>query len=228
MPAPASTPSPLPAAPPRLRLSELLEELGALDDEAAAAASSMERAQTHISVGDVVDRSADAGFGLLIALLALLAIPFFGLSTPFGLAIGLCGAQMLVGKHRPWLPRVVRRRQLSLAMLDRVAAMLLRRTGWLRRITRRRGERLLAGPGWVFIGLGLTLQALALALPLPIPGSNMIFLIPILIYAIGILERDALLVAIGHVTTVVNMGLLIVFGRLVLEVLARIWAWCFG
>lgn len=224
-PSPSSSPPP---APRRLRLSELLEELGALDDEAAAAASSMERAQTHISVGDIVDRSADAGFGLLIALLALLAIPFFGLSTPFGLAIGLCGLQMLVGKHRPWLPGVVRRRQLSLAMLDRVAGMLLRRTGWLRRITRKRGELLLAGPGWVFIGLGLTLQALALALPLPIPGSNMIFLIPILIYAIGILERDALLIGLGHVATVANMTLLVVFGRLVLEVLQRAWTWVAG
>ena len=219
---------PKPPAPPRLRLSELLVELGALDDEAAAAASSTERGKTHISVGDIVDRSANAGFGLLIALLGLLAIPFFGLSTPFGLAIALCGAQMLVGKHRPWLPGIVRRRQLSLSMLDRVAGLLLRRTTWLRRITKRRGERFLAGPGWIFIGLGLTVQALALALPLPIPGSNMIFLIPILIYAIGVLERDAVLIVVAHVTTLVNVVLLIVFGRLVLEVLQRVWTWVAG
>ena len=50
----------------------------------------------------------------------------------------------------------------------------------------------------------------------------------ILIYAIGILERDALLISIGHLATIVNMILLIVFGRLVIEVLQRIGSWIFG
>lgn len=209
----------------RLRLEDLLAKLGALDDEALAAASHPDRAQTHITIGEIVDHSGQAGFGLIVALLALIAIPFFGLSTPFGLAILLCGAQMAIGRHRPWLPGVLRRRQLSLAMLDRVAGMLARRTAWLGRITRRRGERALVGPGWMAVGLGLTLLGLGLALPLHIPGSNMIFLIPILIYAIGILERDALLVLVGHLATIANGIVLVVFGRLVVEALLRAWAW---
>ncbi len=219
--------APDPAARPhrRLRLEELLAKLGALDDEALAAASHPDRAKTHVALGDIVDHSGEAGFGLVVALLALIAIPFFGLSTPFGLAIMLCGVQMAVGKHRPWLPGVLRRRQLSLAMLDRVAGMLARRTAWLGRITRRRGEHGLVGPGWMAIGLGLTLLGLGLALPLPIPGSNMIFLIPILIYAIGILERDVLLVLVAHVATIANVIVLVLFGRLVVEALLRGWAW---
>ena len=112
--------------------------MGALDERAfEAAASHPDRAQTHVAIGEIVDHSGEAGFGLVVALLALVAIPFFGLSTPFGLAIVLCGVQMAVGKRRPWLPGVLRRQQLSLAMLDRVAGMLARRTAWLGRITRR-------------------------------------------------------------------------------------------
>ncbi|MEZ4366103.1 MAG: exopolysaccharide biosynthesis protein [Kofleriaceae bacterium] len=211
--------------PRRLRLGELLAELGALDDEAAAASASAARGAEHITLGEIVDRSAEAGFGFLLALLALVAIPFFGLSTPFGLAIAVCGAQMLVGGRRPWLPRALRRRRLTLAMLDRIAGMLARRTRWLSRITRRRGEALLVGVGWGAIGLGVVILGLGLALPLPIPGSNMIFLVPILIYAVGALERDGVLVALGHLAVVINVVALIVFGRLVLEALLRVWAW---
>ena len=82
-----------------------------------------------------------------------------------------------------------------MTMLDRVLGILARRTRWLARLTRRRWE-LAIQPR--LIGLGIVLLALGLALPLPIPGSNLIFLIPLFIYAVGILERDGAWVAIGH------------------------------
>jgi len=116
------------AEPPRrLRLDEMLRELGAHDGDAPPA-----RAEG-ITVGELVDRSAEAGFGFLIGVLTLIAIPFFGLSTPFGLAIALGGFQLAIGMPRPWLPGRARRRRLSMAMLDRVLALLSRRTKWLSR-----------------------------------------------------------------------------------------------
>jgi len=71
------------AEPPRrLRLDELLRELGAADRDQApptrAAAT---------TVGALVDKAAESGFGFLVGVLTLIAIPFVGLSTPFGLAI---------------------------------------------------------------------------------------------------------------------------------------------
>lgn len=206
----------------RLRLPELLLELGALEQPAP---DESVRASQRLGVGELVDKAQEAGFGFLLAVLALIAIPFFGLSTPFGLAVALCGAQMLVGKTRPWLPQRARRRSLKMAMLDRVVQMLSRRTRWLSRITRRRWEVLLRGPMWSIVGLGVVLQGLGLALPLPIPGSNMIFLIPIFIYAIGLLERDGVLIAIGHAATIFNMTLLIVFGATVVSVLQHCAHW---
>jgi hypothetical protein len=53
----------------------------------------------------------------------------------------------------------------------------------------------------------------------------MIFLIPLFIYAIGLLEHDGVWIAIGHLATLVDLGLLIVFGATVLHVLARLWHW---
>jgi hypothetical protein len=203
--------------PRRLRLDELLRDLGA-DDSADPPPT---RA-ADITVGELVDRAAEAGFGFLIGVLALIAIPFFGLSTPFGLAIALVGAQLAIGMQRPWLPERARRRALSMAMLDKVLGLFSKRLRWLAHSTRRRWEPLIT-PRW--IGLAVTLLGLGLALPLPIPGSNMIFIVPIIVYSIALLERDGLWTALGHLGTLVDIALLVAFGATVLAVLERIWHW---
>jgi hypothetical protein len=201
--------------PPRLRLDELLRELGARDapDPAPRAA---------ITVGALVDKAAEAGFGFLIGVLALIAIPFVGLSTPFGLAIALIGAQLMVGRHTPWLPARARRREVSMAMLDRVLALLTRRARWLTRLSRRRWQRVIQPR---LIGLAVVLLAMALALPLPIPGSNLVFLVPLFIYALGLLENDGRWIMVGHACTAIDIALLVVFGATVVRVLERIWHW---
>lgn len=207
------------ARPPRrLRLDELLRELGARD----APANKDTDNRPAITVGELVDKAAEAGFGFLIGVLTLIAIPFFGLSTPFGLAIALIGVQLLAGKARPWLPQRARKRMIQMTMLDRVLAILGKRTKLIANNTRRRWAPLVRPR---LAGLGIVLLALGLALPLPIPGSNMVFLIPLFIYAIGLLERDGLWIAIGHLATLVDMALLVVFGATVLHVLARLWHW---
>ena len=204
--------------PRRLRMSELLLELGALEEEAVDASQ-----RTHkITVGELVDKAAEAGFGFVVGILCLIAIPFFGLSTPFGLAIATLGAQMIVGKEHPWLPKRARRRELSITMLDRVATMLSRRTRWLVRMTKRRHETVVAPK---LIGFGITLLALGLALPLPIPGSNLVFLIPIFVYAVGLLERDGAWIMFGHLCLLVDITLMFVFGATIVAVLEQLWSW---
>jgi hypothetical protein len=207
--------------PPRLRLDDLLRELGAHDGDAGSPPPLPTRALT-FSVGSLVDMAAESGFGFLIGVLALIAIPFVGVSTPFGLAIALLGAQLMIGLQHPWLPARARRRTLSMAMLDRILGILARRTRWLARVSRRRWEPVIQPR---LIGLGVVVLALGLALPLPIPGSNLIFLIPILLYAIGILERDGVWIALGHLATLIDVALLVVFGATVLAVLERLWHW---
>jgi hypothetical protein len=203
--------------PHRLRLDGMLRELGARDDDTLVD----ERADT-ITVGQLVDHAAQSGFGFLVAVLSLIAIPFFGLSTPFGLAIALVGMQLMLGRARPWLPRRARERPLKMTMLDRVLGMVARRLRWLAASTRERW-RVLVMPR--LAGFGIVLLALGLALPLPIPGSNMIFLVPLMIYAIGLLENDGAWILVAHIATLVNMGLLVVFGATVIAVLERVWGY---
>lgn len=113
-------------APRRLRLDELLRELGAHDGAPPPAAS---RADA-LTVGMLVDKAEEGGFGFLVGVLSLIAIPFVGLSTPFGLVTALLDAQLMIGLHHPWLPARARRRKLLMAMLDRVLGILARRTRW--------------------------------------------------------------------------------------------------
>ncbi len=227
-------------APRRLRLEELLLELeshhhrtkaaqqpadaDADTDTDAGAATTDDAAQRDdaFTVGELVELAAEGGFGFLIGILALIAIPFFGLSTPFGLAIALVGAQMMIGRRTPWLPARARRRALGLDKLERIRQMLERRTRWLARSTRRRWEPLIRTR---LVGLGVVLLALALALPLPIPGSNLIFLVPILVYAIGLLERDGMWIAVGHLFALIDVALLVAFSATVIRVLEGIWNW---
>jgi hypothetical protein len=204
--------------PPRLRLDEMLRELGARTSDGDGDGPRREG----IPLGELIDNAHESGFGFLVGVLALIAIPFFGLSTPFGLAIALISSQLAFGRMRPWMPNRFRKRVLAMTMLDRILHLLTRRLRWLAKSTRRRWEPLIIPK---LVGLALTLLGLGLALPLPIPGSNMVFIVPILVYSIGLLERDGIWIVVGHVMTLVDLALSVAFGATVVAVLDRIWHW---
>jgi hypothetical protein len=198
----------------RLRLSSVLAEL---DDHLGPRES--------LTLGEVVDRTAHAGFGFLIALLALLAIPFVGLSTPFGLAIGFVGAQMLAPAERPWLPARVREHVISRRTLRWLAEGLAHWTARLERVVQPRLPALVRRPAWMLVGVGVLVQGLGLALPLPVPGSNWIFIAPILVYALGMLEDDGVLILVGHAITAVQIALAAAFWVTIVESLGRLAGW---
>jgi hypothetical protein len=130
----------------------------------------------------------------------------------------------MLGRRQPWLPARARRRALRITMLDRVLGILARRTRWLARLSRRRWEAAIRPR---LVGLGVVLLAIGLALPLPIPGSNLIFLVPLFVYSLGVLERDGVWVTLGHVFTLVDLALLIALGTQVAAIFERVWRWLF-
>lgn len=165
------------------------------------------RVRSNITVGEILDRTRQAGFGFIAALLALIAVPFVGLSTPFGMAIAFVGGQMIAGLHSPWLPQRIRRHLVTMETLQWLGQRLARWTGGLEHIIRPRFPFMVAGPFWTICGVGMLIQGLGLSLPLPIPGSNWIFLVPIILYGIGLLESDGLLIMVCHVITLIEVGL---------------------
>jgi hypothetical protein len=183
------------------------------------------RVRSNITVNEILDRTRRAGFGFIVALLALVAIPFMGLSTPFGLAIALLGGQMIAGRARPWLPRRVRGHRVSMASLLWLGQRVARWTTGLERVIRPRFSFLTEGPFWTVCGVAITLQGLGLALPLPIPGSNWIFIIPIIAYGIGLLESDGLLIMVCHTITLVQVMLGCWLWEVIVHALVNSWNW---
>jgi len=184
-----------------------------------------QRVQSNMTIGEIVERTAHAGFGFLAAFLALVAIPFFGLSTPFGLAIGFVGVQMAAGLNRPWLPSKLKRHVVMMSTLEWLGHGLARWTGWLEKLVRPRFTLLAWGPFWTLVGMGIMIQGMGLALPLPIPGSNWLFIVPILFYAIGLLEDDGVLIVIGHVCSAIQVVLGIVFWQTIYDAVGATASW---
>jgi hypothetical protein len=200
--------------PRQLRLSIVLDQL---DDPATPGGP-----QPTLTLGEVLDRTAHAGFGFLLAFLALLSLPFVGLALPFGLAVAFLGLQMLVGKSHPWLPGFMRRRRVPPNALRWLATQLARVTGRIEKLVKPRAQWVVSGP---VIGLGVTFQGVGLALPLIIPGSNWLFIAPILIYAFGLLEDDGVWVTLGHLASLAQIVLGLVFAEVVRAAIDRVVGW---
>jgi hypothetical protein len=196
-----------------VRLSTVLIELAAAAP-APPGAELHPKAPSGVKVGDIVDMTSRAGFGVVIGLLALVSLPFVGLSTPFGLAIGLLGTQMIAGRQQPWLPRRIREHVVTAKTLDWLSNRLSRWASWLERWIKPRLPVMTRAPFFAAVGVGVLVQALGLALPLPIPGSNWVFLFPILVYSLGLIEDDGLLILVAHAITAVEIALAVLFWRI--------------
>src|SRR6201987_5150705 len=127
-----------------------------------------------LTLGELKQALKGRGPAMLLVLLALpfclIAIP--GLSTPFGIAICLIGAWLIIGRE-PWLPRFIMRRRLSTARLDQLLSGSIKVACKLEKFARPRLAFLHAGPGMLrLIGLCIVIAGLGLMLPLPIPFSN--------------------------------------------------------
>jgi hypothetical protein len=141
-------------------------------------------------------------------LLILLALPFCffpipGLSIPFGIAICLIGACLVIGRE-PCLPRFIMRRRLSPTRLTQLLTGAVNIARQLEKFVRPRLAFLHAGPGMVqLIGLAIVIAGLGLMLPLPIPFSNHLPAWAVVLLAIGMMEKDGLCVLLGHLTAIV-------------------------
>jgi hypothetical protein len=108
----------------------------------------------------------------------------------------LVGVQLLFGRNEPWLPAFIGRRgPHRLAMVkfrNKLDPWLAR----LERVVKPRAHVLLDHPvASAFTGLNLIV--LGLLLSLPIPFTNVLFALLLLLFALGLLERDGRLLAVA-------------------------------
>lgn len=144
------------------------------------------------------------------ALLLVVLLPTFipvpvGIGGVTGPLIALVGAQMLVGLRKPWLPKWLGRRGLKRETVKRFSQRFRPLLVFLERFCRPRLTQLMDHT-WAHVLTGLLLVLLGLLLSLPVPFTNYPIGVVLLLYCIGLIERDGVLLMSGWV---LGAGLLV-------------------
>jgi hypothetical protein len=145
------------------------------------------------------------GFTLLIfALPCCLPMPP-GIPTICGIAIVIIALNLIAARQRLWLPSVIADKSVARADLKRVVERAIPYLERLERICRPRFAIVTDSVGKVLIGLVLLMLGLIMILPIPFVG-NMPPGFAASVIAIGMTERDGLVLLIGIVVSVVAVA----------------------
>lgn len=190
-----------------MAISDRLAQL-ALDADAEA-----------VSLEWILSQLHERAFGLFLLILALpCCIPFlYGLPQIVALPLMFVSAQIVLGRRIPWLPSKLGARTVSVEGL----ASLSRKAGpWLKRIeavSRPRLSALSAPP--VDRIVGLVLVVFSASILVPVPGTNSVPGIAVVIVAMGLLQRDGLLVLLGAILGTAWIGTLIFAGATLISLI---------
>jgi len=147
-------------------------------------------------------------FGMLLlaaVLPAFIPLPI-GAGAISGPLVMLVGVQMLLTLRRPWLPQWLGRRGPHRRALQRFVARTGKGFGWIERWVKPRLDPLIAHP-LASAFTGLLVLALGFLLSLPIPFTNYPFGLLLLTFAVALIERDGILMAVAWgVGTVTALG----------------------
>jgi hypothetical protein len=164
-------------------------------------------AERSLTIGDlllVVGPKGHAFLTLFLVLPFLQPIPLPFVSTVFGVTIGIIGFFMAFGR-KPWIPARIASRTIHSTALLKICSGLERLMLRLEHLIRPRGEHFLRFFAMQRTnGFLLGLHGLLLALPLPIPFSNFLPALVLFLIALGSLEEDLAVVALGYLAVIVN------------------------
>lgn len=190
---------------PRHALSSVLDQL-----------ESLAKRDT-VSVQEVVDKLGHKSFASLMLIFSLIAVSpasvIPGLTATVAAIVFILVGQMILGRECVWLPRFIRCRRMSSAVLCKGIGWLRKPVQFAERFLKARLTFLLHRP-WLFLPLVLIL-VLTLFMPFMelVPTSGSIASAVIALFAAGLLTRDgglvllSLLVLLGLPVAVWQTGL---------------------
>ncbi len=176
------------------RTSEILTSL------MAAQAATHSELLKEVSVGELIAALRNRAFGMSLILFGLPNIlPIPGLPIICGLVLAILALQIAFGRETPWLPQGISARRISRSKLN---GILSRALPWIKKIERfSRPRYAIATSALVRRVVGGTVFLLAILLivmPIPWIGS-MPQGVAIILFGLGIAERDGILIASGFV-----------------------------
>jgi len=157
----------------------------------------------HVTLSWVIGRLQERSFGLVMLLLALIAlVP--GLSTFIGVLLTVPAVQMILARHSPVLPRFVAERRLQ---TRRLTSLIARIVPVLRRI------ETLIRPRWptpfeaTKRVVGVIILLLSLTLVGPIPLSHVIPSFAIMLVALAYLEEDGVMLSVALAIAISSLAI---------------------
>lgn len=156
-----------------------------------------------VTLGELIDRLARRGFGLLMIALALpTMIPVLppGSSAVIGLLYIVLAVQMLIGLDQPWLPARARRYRLSART---ITALRHRGVPVVQRIERySRPRPLFPNDRIAARAVALAMLVVGVILFFPLPFLNTLPALGVLLLGIGLLNRDSIFLLTGFLITI--------------------------
>jgi hypothetical protein len=196
---PPVTPIPLPKGEhsPEDTIEAVLRRIGAHSED------------ERLTLGEILASLDHRAYGFVLLLLAVAnftpgpSMP--GFSTVFGLPAMAMAGQMMLGWSRPWLPPRLARLSVKRARFMALVAKALPMIARLDRFLRPRLTWLANLTGHRWTGAAALVQAILLCLPLPLypmaPAASLVLM------SLGMIARDGVMLALGHIAGVAALGL---------------------
>ncbi len=156
----------------------------------------------YVDAQEIVSALGPRAFGLsVMVVMAPVCLPMPpGVPTVAGVILAFFSIQMILGFKCPWIPKPMRRLQITRTKLLGGIDALERRLKFIERLAHPRLEFLTGGFGAQIIGIALLALALVLILPIPFLG-NLPPAIAAGILGLALAQRDGLMALIGFIAT---------------------------
>jgi len=153
----------------------------------------------------IINALGERAFGIVILLFSLPTIlPFStipGYSVIFSFIIILFALEMVFKRESIWLPKYIANKTISHSTISRIILTVVPYVVKLERLSKPRWTFM---TGWVMeIVNGITIVCLAFFLMLPIPFSNFIFAGLLIVFSLGLVEKDGYLICLGYLFFIV-------------------------
>jgi hypothetical protein len=157
---------------------------------------------------------------LILALPMVLPVPLPGISMLFGVPISL---QLALGGRRVWLPAIILRQSIARADYVALATSMQPAIARFERLVRPRAFWL--ANEWAKVPLGLICFVLAAIITLPVPLGHVAPGAAICLLALGLMERDGVVIAVGFAAAVLAFVIVTIASAGAVNVLHR---WLIG
>ena len=173
---------------------------------------------------EILKLLGERAFGIALLFFSLpSALPFSvipGVAFVFSLPILFFAVQMVLGRNTLWLPKIMAKHTIP----HKTVVNIIHKT-----VPYLKKAEFFLKPRWAFMSgrfmeiiNGMVIFCLAVLLILPIPFSNFIFALLLIIFSLGLIEKDGVFIMLGYVATTIYVSFVSLF---IMAAIHHIMAW---